>query len=130
MYEQIKQIAMKNLHESKLDSERLDASFIDQALKSYVNILIPDQNVSLKRRIGKVRRFYQVRDGQNFFLSPLNFKAIQQNMKELPQTVKGTIKSVTSVKVDEEVHHRMKFLRHIALDTIIYFVDIVDVKCE
>lgn len=74
-----------------------------------------------------LRYFYQSADGQEYFLSPNSFKYVQEKYQEphkFPLEITGKILSIVSLKLDDYILSRMKFLRHLPYGITVNLVDI------
>ena len=116
----------------KLDLERQwaqDENNSDFIKKELFQLVKLEECATLKPRKSKsqLRFFYQSCDGQLYFLAANCYNKLLLEYGEcsnLPLTLNSKILNVETVKIDQNVHNRMKFLRHIPLGNTVNFVEI------
>ncbi|XP_063702068.1 E3 ubiquitin-protein ligase RNF10 [Culicoides brevitarsis] len=71
--------------------------------------------------------FYQLRDGQNLFLHPINVKMLETlfgNIKDCPSHISGTVVQKEYKTIDEGAWKRYKYLQHLPLSSNIEICEI------
>lgn len=124
---------------SELQNTQEELVFIEQALeclndreqtilKFFENeTTMPSQAQDFQTSERQFTYFYQLSDGQNMFLHPINCKMLETlfgNIKDCPTHITGYVLQKEHKVVDEAVWKRYKYLQHLPLSSNIEICEI------